>query len=79
VTLGEADDEEAIRLTAYFLWEQDGRPHGRHDAYWLRARKMHARQRAFDSRLEDNGPDDVGLSGGGQQPDGAGSIRSEDV
>lgn len=51
------EDEEAIRLTAYFLWEQDGRPEGRHDSYWLRAREMHARQRTFDGLLKD-GPDE---------------------
>ena len=28
---------EAVRRTAYFLWEQDGRPHGRHVDYYLRA------------------------------------------
>lgn len=51
------DAEEAIRLTAYFLWEQDGRPHGRDEDYWARAREMHARQRAYDALLE-AGPDD---------------------
>jgi len=51
------DDEEAIRLTAYFLWEQDGRPEGREDQYWQRAREMHARRRAFDDLLQDNDPD----------------------
>lgn len=50
------NDEEAVRLTAYFLWEQDGRPEGRQDDYWLKAREMHARQRAFDGLLEDNRP-----------------------
>ncbi len=47
---------EAVRRTAYFLWEQDGRPHGRHDEYYLRALEQHRREREYDSWLED-GPD----------------------
>ncbi|WP_141728522.1 DUF2934 domain-containing protein [Devosia insulae] len=47
---------EAVRKTAYFLWEQDGRPHGRHDEYYLRALTRHRRERQYDSWLED-GPD----------------------
>jgi len=29
--------EHAIRERAYYLWEQDGRPHGRDLEYWSRA------------------------------------------
>ncbi|MDR3472447.1 MAG: DUF2934 domain-containing protein [Devosia sp.] len=29
--------EQAIREQAYYLWEQDGRPHGRDLEYWARA------------------------------------------
>ncbi len=47
---------EAVRKTAYFLWEQDGRPHGRHDEYYLRALTQHRRAREYDQWLED-GPD----------------------
>ena len=46
----------AVRKTAYFLWEQDGRPHGRHDEYYLRALDQHRREREYDQWLED-GPD----------------------
>lgn len=54
----EEDDafREAVRKTAYFLWEQDGRPHGRHDEYYLRALAQHRRERQYDQWLED-GPD----------------------
>ncbi len=51
-----AEDEafqEAVRKTAYFLWEQDGRPDGRHDEYYLRALEMHRRERTYDKWLED--------------------------
>jgi hypothetical protein len=44
---------EAVRRTAYFLWEQDGRPYGRHDEYYLRALEQHRRERRFDRWLED--------------------------
>lgn len=47
---------EAVQRTAYFLWEQDGRPHGRHDEYYLRALATHRRERTYDAWLED-GPD----------------------
>jgi len=29
--------EQAVRETAYFLWEQDGRPEGREKDYWFQA------------------------------------------
>lgn len=32
--------EERIKARAYHLWEADGRPHGRHDEYWERAREL---------------------------------------
>jgi hypothetical protein len=49
---------EAVRKTAYFLWEQDGRPHGRHDEYYLRALEKHRLERTYDAWLEDGGPAD---------------------
>jgi hypothetical protein len=33
---------ERIRLRAYHLWEQDGRPEGRAEEYWERARELQA-------------------------------------
>ena len=47
---------EAIRRTAYFLWEQDGRPEGRAFDYWLRAKEMHLRQMAYDQWLAEGAP-----------------------
>ena len=32
--------EHRIRERAYHLWNDDGRPHGRHDEYWERAREL---------------------------------------
>lgn len=48
---------EAVRRTAYFLWEQDGRPHGRHQEYYLKALEQHRRERQYDRWLE-AGPGD---------------------
>ena len=41
-----------VRATAYFLWDQDGRPHGRSDEYWYRALDQHIRARASAAALE---------------------------
>jgi len=48
---------ETIRRTAYFLWEQDGRPEGQADHYWELAREKHLRQRAYDLWLAEGAPD----------------------
>lgn len=56
---GPIEDEafnEAVRKTAYFLWEQDGRPHGQHDDYYLKALEIHRRQLDYDGWLEDAPP-----------------------
>ena len=36
----DAGREHRIRERAYHLWEQDGRPHGRDQEYWERAREL---------------------------------------
>ena len=51
-------DEEAVRRTAYFLWEQDGRAEGRDEYHWQKAQEMHRRQRNYDRMLGDNLPAD---------------------
>ncbi|MEO5806071.1 DUF2934 domain-containing protein [Devosia sp.] len=48
---------EAITNTAYFLWEQDGRPEGQADLYWQRAHEQHLRQRAYDIWLRNGAPE----------------------
>ncbi|TLU73138.1 DUF2934 domain-containing protein [Lichenicoccus roseus] len=30
-------NDERVRVRAYVLWERDGRPHGRNEAYWAEA------------------------------------------
>ncbi len=47
----EGIDEEAVRRTAYFMWEQDGRPEGGAEEYWFRALEKHRNQRTYDRWL----------------------------
>jgi hypothetical protein len=47
---------DRIRQTAYFLWEQDGRPEGRAFDYWVRAKEMLMRELAYDKWLAEGAP-----------------------
>ncbi len=49
---------DRVRQTAYFLWEQDGRPEGRAFEYWLRAKDMLLREMAYDKWLAEGTPVD---------------------
>lgn len=49
---------ERVRQTAYFLWEQDGRPEGRAFDYWVRAKEMLLREMAYDKWLAEGTPVD---------------------
>lgn len=44
--------EEAVRNTAYFLWENDGGVHGREQHHWFKALERCLRQRNCDQALE---------------------------
>ena len=46
--------EQRIRERAYHLWEQDGRPHGRDQEYWERARELVAIEESAGAALIDN-------------------------
>lgn len=48
---GDPAFEQAVRETAYFLWEQDGRPQGREKEYWYRALERTLRERNADDGL----------------------------
>lgn len=49
---GDPAFEQEVRDTAYFLWEQDGRPEGREQEYWFAALDRRLRQREYDKALE---------------------------
>jgi hypothetical protein len=53
-------DEEEVRRTAYFLWEQDGRPMGQDDHYWWAALEKIARSRSSDVLIQNGHPDGRG-------------------
>lgn len=48
---GDPAFEQAVRDTAYFFWEQEGRPAGREKEYWFRALEKCLRQRECDKAL----------------------------
>lgn len=48
---GDPAFEQAVRETAYFLWESDGRAERREQEYWYRALEIHLRQRNADADL----------------------------
>lgn len=47
---------DRLRQTAYFLWEQDGRPEGRAFDYWLKAKNSLLREMAYDRWLAEGEP-----------------------
>jgi hypothetical protein len=46
------DFDHAVRETAYFLWEQAGRPAGREQEFWFEALQRSLRQRQADRDLQ---------------------------
>lgn len=54
------DFESQVRDTAYFLWENEGRPHGREKDYWFAALDKCLRQRKADKLLR-KGPLDTSV------------------
>jgi hypothetical protein len=48
---GDPQFEQSVRDTAYFLWENEGRPEGREQEYWYRALEQRVRQRQHDREL----------------------------
>jgi hypothetical protein len=57
------DFESQVRDTAYFLWENDGRPLGREKEYWFTALDRCLRQREADAMLKQAPPEDASLQG----------------
>jgi hypothetical protein len=58
------DRDARIRERAYHLWEADGRPHGRQEEFWERAKELIG--------MEDN-------AGSGQQPVKPSVVEEADI
>lgn len=50
------DFERAVRETAYFLWEEGGRPFGKEQDYWFAALERCLRERQADEMLKASPP-----------------------
>ncbi|WP_375596968.1 DUF2934 domain-containing protein [Devosia sp. Naph2] len=48
--------EQRVRETAYFLWEQAGRPDGQEQTYWFEALDRCLRERQADDMLQKRPP-----------------------
>ncbi|MEQ9635102.1 MAG: DUF2934 domain-containing protein [Devosia marina] len=48
--------EQRVRETAYFLWEQAGRPDGQEQQYWFEALDRCLRERQADEMLQKQPP-----------------------
>lgn len=44
--------EDAVRETAYLMWERDERPDGREKEYWFKALEAHLGERNGDAKLD---------------------------
>lgn len=49
-------DRDQVELAAYLLWEQEGRPDGRADEFWMRAVEMHRQAAEHGGTLQDGVP-----------------------
>jgi hypothetical protein len=45
--------EQSVRDAAYYMWENDGRPEGRDQEYWSRARESILGQRTMDRQFQE--------------------------
>lgn len=52
----------SVRDTAYFLWEQAGRPEGRAEDFWYQALHQHFRARAYEIWIAEGRPEGQALS-----------------
>ena len=63
------DRERRIRERAYALWEQEGRPEGRHEHHWRQA-SQEAGANMFDRQGATDRQDRPGALDGGLLPEG---------
>jgi len=46
-----------LRVRAYYIWQQDGHPHGRAEEHWHHAFDQHLRERAYFLWLQEGCPE----------------------
>lgn len=56
-------DDENIRRRAYEIWEEEGRPEGRHEEHWRKARETFMQDKRTAEISGDTTPSDVPLAG----------------
>jgi len=56
------DNEQSLRDRAYYIWEREGRPHGRDFDHWLRA--IHETPRRRQGHDDDPTPDEERILAG---------------
>jgi hypothetical protein len=63
----ESEIEEKIRARAYAIWENAGRPEGRHLEHWLQAKRLVAAEasRAMAAAVVTHAPTPQAISDGG--------------
>jgi hypothetical protein len=49
--------ENVLRVRAYYIWQQDGHPHGRSEEHWHHAFDQHIRERAYFLWLQESCPE----------------------
>ena len=49
--------ENVLRERAYYIWQQDGHPHGRAEEHWHHAFDQHLRERAYFLWLREGCPE----------------------
>jgi len=71
-------DDQAVRERAYALWEEDGRPEGRHLEHWARAEDNSQIQGAPDEGAVEHalGPSHGNEDFGGHDAEAEGSARN---
>lgn len=76
--MGEQDKQAQIRERAHQLWEEQGRPEGRHEEHWEQARREIEAPREEAHGLRDIVTETIGLAVGVEPAQADASVAAED-
>ena len=62
-----SDKEERIKARAYQIWEEEGRPHGRHHDHWQRAAEEDGSDPQASAASGSTAPSHPGMFGDGTE------------